>query len=89
MTARILAAAAAIALVVTPSLAYMADVVSSVGTGSFGVAYGLYNFAWGLGLLLGPATGGFLFERLGFSTLTFVWAPVVLVITAVLVKRGT
>jgi multidrug resistance protein len=80
--------AAAIALVVTPSLAYMADVVSSVGTGSFGVAYGLYNFAWGVGLLVGPAAGGFLFERLGFSTLTFVWAPVVLVATAVLARWG-
>ena len=54
--------AAAIALVITPSLAYMADVVSEAGAGSFGVAYGLYNFAWGLGLLAGPAAGGFLYE---------------------------
>jgi multidrug resistance protein len=78
--------AAAIALVVTPSLAYMADVVSSLGAGSYGVAYGLYNFAWGVGLLAGPALGGFLFERLGFSVLALVWAPVVLGLTAWLAR---
>ena len=37
---------------------------------SFGVGYGLYNMAWGVGLLGGPALGGFLFERLGFAALT-------------------
>jgi MFS family permease len=80
--------AAAIALVVTPSLAYMADVVSSVGAGSFGVAYGLYNFAWGVGLLVGPALGGFLFERLGFTALTLAWAPVALGIAVAVIRWG-
>jgi multidrug resistance protein len=78
--------AAAIALVVTPSLAYMAEVVSSVGAGSFGVAYGLYNFAWGAGLLAGPALGGFLFERLGFAGLTVAWVPIVVGIAFWLAK---
>ena len=40
------------------------------GFESFGVAYGLYNFAWALGLLAGPAAGGFLYERMGFERLT-------------------
>jgi MFS family permease len=70
--------AAAIALVVTPSLTYMADAVAHAGAGSFGVAYGIYNFAWGAGLLLGPAIGGYLFERLGLWRLTLLWAPVVI-----------
>jgi MFS family permease len=78
--------AAAIALVITPSLAYMAEAVSLAGAGSFGVAYGLYNFAWGVGLLVGPAIGGFLFERLGFPRLALAWTPVVLVITFFLVR---
>jgi multidrug resistance protein len=78
--------AAAIALVITPSLAYMADVVSRAGAGSFGVAYGVYNFAWGLGLLAGPAAGGFLYEHLGFSRLTIAWAPVVIAMTALLTR---
>ena len=56
----------AVALVITPSLAYMAEATSSAGVGSFGVGYGLYNMAWGAGLLGGPALGGFLFERIGF-----------------------
>ena len=55
------------ALVITPSLAYMAEATSDAGVGSFGVAYGLYNVAWGVGLLGGPALGGFLFERMGFA----------------------
>jgi len=69
------------ALMITPSLAYMAEATSLGGARSFGVAYGLYNMAWGAGLLGGPALGGFLFERLGFSRLVFVWAPALLAIT--------
>src|SRR5262249_7528959 len=57
------------ALMITPSLAYMGEATSLSGASSFGVAYGLYNMAWGVGLLGGPAVGGFLFERLGFSRL--------------------
>ena len=45
----------AIAMVITPSLAYMAEAMSAAGVGSFGVGYGLYNMAWGAGLLAGPA----------------------------------
>jgi MFS transporter, DHA1 family, solute carrier family 18 (vesicular amine transporter), member 1/2 len=73
--------AATVALVITPSLAYMAEAVSAAGVGSFGVGYGLYNMAWGAGLLGGPALGGFLFERIGFGRLTMVWSPVLLVVT--------
>jgi MFS family permease len=67
--------AVAIAIVATPSLAYMADAISSGGIRSFGVAYGVYNFAWALGLLVGPAIGGFMYERLGLRVLSIVWAP--------------
>ena len=49
----------ALALVVTPSLAFMAEATSAAGVESFGVSYGVYNFAWGMGLLVGPAIGGF------------------------------
>ncbi|HXI29241.1 MAG TPA: MFS transporter, partial [Vicinamibacterales bacterium] len=68
------------ALMITPSLAYMAEATSLSGVASFGVAYGLYNMAWGAGLLGGPAIGGFLFERLGFARLVVVWAPALLLI---------
>jgi DHA1 family solute carrier family 18 vesicular amine transporter 1/2 len=68
--------AVAIAMVVTPSLAYMAEAMTSAGSESFGMAYGVYNFAWALGLLVGPAIGGFLYERLSFALLTIAWAPV-------------
>src|SRR5437763_1816113 len=73
-------------LVITPSLAYMGEATSEAGIGSFGVSYGLYNFAWGAGLLGGPALGGFLFERMGLSRLALAWAPVLLV-AAVLLGR--
>lgn len=66
--------ATAVALVVTPSLAYMADVFAESGGAGPGVVYGIYNVAWGVGLLFGPAAGGFLFERLGFRWLTWGWA---------------
>jgi multidrug resistance protein len=76
--------ALAMAMVVTPSLTYMAEATSESGSASFGVAYGVYNFAWAIGLLAGPAIGGFGFERLGFWRLALLWAPVMLAITAVL-----
>ena len=83
--------AAAMALLVTPSLAYMAEAISAAGAGSFGVAYGVYNFAWAVGLLAGPAAGGFLYERLGFQRLVLVWAPLSVAITILILlaeRRG-
>ena len=77
------------ALVIAPSVAYMGDAVSAAGIGSFGVAYGLYNVAWGAGLLGGPALGGFLFERLGFGPLTLAWAPAVVMATLLIARVGT
>jgi DHA1 family solute carrier family 18 vesicular amine transporter 1/2 len=76
----------AMALVITPSLTYMAEAVSSAGAGTFGVGYGLYNMAWGAGLLGGPALSGFLFERIGFARLTLVWAPALLIVTWLLAR---
>jgi MFS family permease len=81
--------AAIVALVVTPSLAYMAEATSQAGVSSFGIAYGLYNVAWGVGLLAGPAVGGFLYERVGFQRLALAWAPFVLLITVVLARAAT
>jgi DHA1 family solute carrier family 18 vesicular amine transporter 1/2 len=78
--------AAALALVITPSLAFMAEATSEAGIESFGVAYGLYNMAWGAGLLGGPALGGFLFERLGFHTMALVWTPPLFVISWILAR---
>jgi DHA1 family solute carrier family 18 vesicular amine transporter 1/2 len=72
---------AAVAIVITPSLAYMAEATSTTGVGSFGVAFGLYNFAWAVGLLVGPAMGGFLYERIGFEYLVLAWAPIAITVT--------
>lgn len=81
--------ACATSVAVTPSLAYMGEAVSRSGRSSFGVAYGLYNFAWGIGILAGPAIGGFLFERIGFAPLTLLWAPAILVIALLLARNGS
>ena len=76
----------AVALVITPSLTFMAEAVSGAGVGSFGVGYGLYNMAWGAGLLSGPAIAGFVFERAGFAWLTLLWAPMLLVVSLLLAR---
>jgi MFS family permease len=73
-----------IALIVTPSLAYMAEVTAFAEGDAFGVGYGIYNTAWGVGLLGGPALGGWLFERVGFGALVTGWAVVVVAFTLVL-----
>lgn len=76
----------AVALVITPSLSFMAEAVSGAGVGSFGVGYGLYNMAWGAGLMGGPAIAGFVYERAGFATLTLGWALMLLVVAALLAR---
>jgi len=76
--------AAAATLVITPSLAYMGEATTDAGVSSFGVSYGLYNLAWGAGLLGGPALGGFVFEQVGFQRLALLWAPPVALVTIVL-----
>src|SRR3954464_13109344 len=75
-----------VALVITPSLSFMAEAVADAGAGSFGVGYGLYNMAWGAGLLSGPAIAGFVFERAGFTALTMGWAPMLLLVAVLLAR---
>jgi multidrug resistance protein len=75
----------AVAMMITPSLAYMAAETAKAGVKSFGVAYGIYNFAWALGMLVGPSIGGALYERAGFTLLTVAWAAALLPLTLLLV----
>ncbi|HXD74675.1 MAG TPA: MFS transporter [Vicinamibacterales bacterium] len=76
--------AATFALVATPSLTFMGDVTSDTGLGSFGTAYGFYNAIWAVGLLSGPALGGYLFDRVRFGTLALGWAVAVVLTTLAL-----
>jgi len=55
---------------------------------SFGVAYGVYNCAWALGLLVGPSIGGAVYDREGFDVLMWAWAAALLPITLFLVRAG-
>jgi DHA1 family solute carrier family 18 vesicular amine transporter 1/2 len=71
-------------MIVTPSLTYMASLSSNAGFESYGVVYGVYNMAWALGLMVAPAVGGFLLERIGFVSLTVGWAAMLLVTAGVL-----
>ena len=77
---------AALAVVITPSLGYMVEATSSGGIESFGVSYGIFNMAWAVGLLAGPALGGFLFERVGFTRVFTVWAPGLALVAIVLAR---
>ncbi len=72
-------------LAVTPSLAYMAEVTSTKdGADAYGVGYGVYNTAWAIGLLIGPALGGFVFERTGLAVLLVAWSAAAIVATLLL-----
>jgi multidrug resistance protein len=73
-------------LVVTPSLHYMAEVASAAGFESFGVVYGIYNMAWAVGLMVSPALGGYLLERVGFESLLVGWGAFLLVTGLVLAR---
>jgi predicted MFS family arabinose efflux permease len=71
-------------LAVTPSLPYMAEVTSNDGADAYGVGYGVYNTAWAIGLLIGPAMGGFVFERADLAVLLIAWSAVAIVATLIL-----
>lgn len=79
--------AAALSMVVTPSLSFMAEAGARAGAASFGVSYGLYNFAWGCGLLVGPAAGGVLYQRVGFARTLIIW-PVLTLASALWLGRS-
>jgi len=73
-------------MIVTPSLYYMAEVASAAGFESYGVVYGVYNMAWAVGLMVSPALGGFLLERVGFAGLTIGWSVFLLATSVVLAR---
>jgi MFS transporter, DHA1 family, solute carrier family 18 (vesicular amine transporter), member 1/2 len=77
------------AMMITPSLAFMAEATSLAGVESFGVAYGVYNMAWGAGLLGGPAVGGFAYERVGFASLAIAWGLGLVAVSAMLARTAT
>jgi MFS transporter, DHA1 family, solute carrier family 18 (vesicular amine transporter), member 1/2 len=73
-------------MIVTPSLYYMAEVASAAGFESYGVVYGVYNMAWAVGLMVSPALGGFLLERVGLAGLTMGWSAFLLATSLVLAR---
>jgi MFS transporter, DHA1 family, solute carrier family 18 (vesicular amine transporter), member 1/2 len=73
-------------MIVTPSLAYMAEAASAAGFESYGVVYGVYNTAWAVGLMVAPALGGFFLERVGFEALSIGWSVALGVIGIVLAR---
>lgn len=76
-------------MIVTPSLAYMAEAASAAGFESYGVVYGIYNMAWAVGLMVSPALGGFLLERIGFDALTVIWGLLLLLVGIILARIRT
>jgi len=75
---------ATFAMIATPSLTFMGDATTAAGIGSFGTAYGIYNAVWAVGVLFGPALGGYLYERMRFSTLALGWSAAIVGVTLAL-----
>jgi multidrug resistance protein len=73
-------------MIVTPSLAYMAQAASAAGFESYGVVYGVYNMAWAVGLMASPALGGFVLERAGFEALVTGWSLFLLATSVILAR---
>jgi len=73
-------------MIITPSLAYFAQIASHAGVAAYGVVYGIYNVAWAVGLMAGPAIGGFFLERAGFGRLTVGWSVLLLAAGAILAR---
>jgi multidrug resistance protein len=76
-------------MIVTPSLAYMAEVASAAGFESYGVVYGVYNMACVVVLRVPPGKNKFLFERIGFETMSIGWGILLVAIGVVLARLKT
>ena len=76
--------AATFAMIATPSLTFMGDATAAAGIGSFGTAYGVYNAIWAVGVLFGPALGGYLYEHMRFLTLALGWSAAMAAVTLAL-----
>jgi MFS family permease len=77
---------AGLGMIVTPSLAYLAEAAAAARVASYGIVYGFYNVAWAVGVMGGPALGGFLYERFDLLPVMLVWS-VALVVTAGVLAR--
>jgi predicted MFS family arabinose efflux permease len=73
----------------TPSLAYFAQLASQAGVHAYGVVYGIYNVAWAIGVISGPALGGFLFDRIGFAPLTTIWSALLVAASLFFMRMRT
>jgi MFS family permease len=73
-------------MIITPSLTYFAQMASRAGVEAYGVVYGVYNVAWAVGLMSGPAIGGFLFERIGFARLTVGWSVLLVTLSLIFAR---
>ncbi|MDI6829733.1 MAG: MFS transporter [Actinomycetota bacterium] len=70
-----------IALFETPTLPLIADLLTGRAEADVhGTAFGLFNMAWAVGYLLGPAAGGFLAQRHGLPTAMVVLSVPMLVL---------
>ncbi|MBC7229494.1 MAG: MFS transporter [Actinobacteria bacterium] len=70
-----------IALFETPTLPLIADLLTGRAEADVhGTAFGLFNMAWAIGYLLGPAAGGFLAQRHGLPTAMIVLSVPMLVL---------
>ena len=78
----------AIALIVTPSLAYMAEATSLAGWRAFGVGYGMYNVGVGGGPAVGTRARRVALRPHRVRGTDAIWAPVVTVATIV-IRVGT
>jgi multidrug resistance protein len=87
--AAILLVWAGLGMIVTPSLAYLAEAAAAARVASYGIVYGFYNVAWAIGVMGGPALGGFLYERLGLLPVTLVWSVALVTTAAVLMRVPT
>ena len=69
-----------IACLETPTLPFIADRIGAGEEGEvYGTAFGIFNMAWAIGYLLGPAAGGFLASRHGLpTTMIILSVPLVL-----------
>ncbi len=64
-----------IALFETPTLPFIADrITGGEDSEVYGTAFGIFNMAWAIGYLIGPAAGGFLAQKHGLPTTMIVFS---------------
>lgn len=77
-----------ISFALTPSIMALSKVVDKDGTGSYGAAFGVFNFFHALGMIVGPLIGGLLIDVVSVPNAIFMVSTAMIIFVTLFMNRA-